>query len=72
MIKHPLLFFCQLFLISSAHKYLNKDPSLNLSILTPLSILQIQKYVEAAEMVMDPVVECVRPLYPAKIWEDLR
>ena len=35
-------------------------------------ILQIQKYVEAAEMVMDPVVECVRPLYPAKIWEDLR
>ena len=27
---------------------------------------------EAAELVMEPVVECVRPLQSAKIWEDLR
>ncbi|KAL3879965.1 hypothetical protein ACJMK2_032241 [Sinanodonta woodiana] len=30
-----------------------------------------QKYIEAAKIVMDPVVECVRPLHPLKIWEDL-
>ncbi|KAH3839564.1 hypothetical protein DPMN_112996, partial [Dreissena polymorpha] len=32
---------------------------------------QIQKYIEASELVMTPVVENVRPLQSPKIWEDL-
>ncbi|XP_052792425.1 THO complex subunit 2-like isoform X2 [Mya arenaria] len=30
-----------------------------------------QKYIEAAEFVMAPVIENVRPLQPSKIWEEL-
>jgi THO complex subunit 2 len=30
-----------------------------------------QKYVEAVNVVMNPVVESVRPLHPAKVWEDM-
>ncbi|XP_029643856.1 THO complex subunit 2 [Octopus sinensis] len=30
-----------------------------------------QKYVEASSLVMEPVIELIRPLYPAKVWDDL-
>ena len=35
-------------------------------------VCQTQKYIEASELVMGPVVENVRPLQSQKIWEDLR
>lgn len=38
----------------------------------PLSSQQkTQKYVEASAIVMEPVIELIRPLYPAKVWDDL-
>lgn len=33
--------------------------------------LKQAKYLEATAFVMDPIVESVRPLHPAKVWEDI-
>ena len=33
---------------------------------------QQQRYIDAAEEVMNPVVELIRPIYNARVWEDLR
>jgi THO complex subunit 2 len=30
-----------------------------------------EMYIEACELVLSPVVESVRPLHPAKVWEDI-
>lgn len=30
-----------------------------------------QKYIEAAQAVMAPVAQSVRPLHPLKVWEDI-
>lgn len=37
-----------------------------------MSIVEKQEiYIEACELVLSPVVESVRPLHPAKVWEDI-
>jgi THO complex subunit 2 len=35
------------------------------------SAQKMEKYIEASTFVMNPVVESVRPLHPAKVWEDI-
>ncbi|XP_056012472.1 THO complex subunit 2-like isoform X2 [Ostrea edulis] len=35
------------------------------------SQLKQQRYIEAAEAVMNPVVELIRPIYNCRVWEDL-
>lgn len=30
-----------------------------------------EKYLEATAAIMSPIVESVRPLHPAKVWEDI-
>lgn len=33
---------------------------------------QVQRYIEASETVMSPVIDLVGPLFTSKVWEDLR
>lgn len=30
-----------------------------------------EKYLEATSLIISPIVESVRPLHPAKVWEDI-
>lgn len=32
---------------------------------------KLQKYLEATQLIMNPIVESVRPLHSAKVWEDI-
>lgn len=32
---------------------------------------KLQKYLDATQLIMNPIVESVRPLHSAKVWEDI-
>ncbi|KAL5011569.1 hypothetical protein ScPMuIL_010120 [Solemya velum] len=55
--------------INSKYEELRKDKSKTSK--QSSSQLKTQKYIEASEMVMAPVVDLVQPLYAPKVWEDL-
>ncbi|KAH8240964.1 hypothetical protein KR026_009195, partial [Drosophila bipectinata] len=35
------------------------------------TVQKLQKYLEATQLIMNPIVESVRPLHSAKVWEDI-
>lgn len=35
------------------------------------NVQKLQKYLDAANLIMNPIVESVRPLHSAKVWEDI-
>jgi len=39
---------------------------------TDCRLFQLQRYLEAIETVMQPVRLLVEPVYPPKVWEELR